>query len=396
MAVEGTLELFKLPEILQLIAQQKKTGILTVQGQQDIIAVTFLNGQIVAADALNQTVEEGLAQILVAERLIAAADFTRAAAEHETAGGRLFDLLVERGYIDRPDLLRGLRLQTSRLLEQLLRWDKGDFKFYSGDEVPFEDGFLPISVEELLYQAAESMPERPSPRPVSPASPAPTSPRPAAAPAPLLPPPPALSSLSSPPSPSQIRPALRVVRREGEPPEAAVRTVHGGEGEPAGPYRQMKVETPAAPGRPVLPRLLAAGLALTLGAVLLTRPEALILPFPWQSRERADLAQDQRASLYLKIDRAAKTYFLLEGHFPANLAQLQKAGLLAKGDLTDPQGHPFRYASAEESYVLQPLQGEKAIPGTEMSEAITGNFFLDPEFLTVPTESTASPLVLLD
>jgi len=385
MAVEGTLDLFKLPEILQLIAQQKKTGILTVQGQQDIIAVTFLNGEVVAADALNQTVEEGLAQVLVGEKLISAADFTRAAAEHETAGGRLLDHLVEHGYISRGDLLRGLRLQTFRLLEQLLRWDKGDFKFYSGDEVPFEDGFHPIAVDELLYQVAEGAgPASPRPVPAPPrrseetVRPKPAEPLPAASPSP--------------------RPALRVVRREGEPPVGAVRSVpgHAAEGEPTGPFRQMKIERPAEPLRPLLPKLLAAGLGLLLAAVLVSRPEALMLPFPWQSRERADLAQDQRASLYLKIDRAAKTYFLLEGHFPAHLGDLEKAGLLAGGDLRDPQGHAFRYVVTEESYLLQPLEGDTPIPGTEMSEAITGNFFLDPEFLTVPTESTAAPLVLLD
>jgi hypothetical protein len=158
----------------------------------------------------------------------------------------------------------------------------------------------------------------------------------------------------------------------------------------------MKVQTPAEQPRPVLPKLLAAGLVLVAAAVLLFRSEALILPFPWQSRERADFAQDQRASLYLKIDRAAKTSFLLEGHFPATLAQLQKEGLLSGGDLSDPQGHPFRYTVTEESYVLEPLQGDVPIPGAETSEAITGNFFLDPEFLAVPTESTAPPLVLLD
>ena len=178
MAVEGTLELFKLPEILQLIAQQKKTGILTIQGAQDIIAVTFQNGRIVAADALNQTLEEGLARVLVAEGLLDRADFARAAAEHDAAGGRLLDLLVDRGYTARSDLLRGLRLQTFRLLEQLLSWQKGEFKFYSGDEVPFEEGFVPISVDELLYQSAEkAVAARPvaAPRPVP-------APRPAAAP----------------------------------------------------------------------------------------------------------------------------------------------------------------------------------------------------------------------
>jgi|SRR6185369_16597998 len=386
MAVEGSLDLQKLPEVLQLIAQQKKTGILTVQGMQDIIAVTFLNGQIVAADALNQTVEEGLAQVLVGERLLTAADFARAAAEHETAGGRLLDLLVERSYIARPDLLRGLRLQTFRLLEQLLRWEKGDFKFYSGDEVPFEDGFHPIAVDELLYPGTG----------------------PGTGPAPLrsVPPAPYREETAEDyprvtPEPS-ARPTLRVVRREGEPP-APVRAVSGAmpgavtaDPEATSPFRQMKVEKPQGAPLAFLPWLAATGLALILGAALLSRPEALILPFPWQSRERADLAQDQRASLYLKIDRAAKTYFLLEGHFPANLTVLQKAGLLAGSDLSDPQGHAFRYTATEESYSLQPLVGDQPIAGTETSEAITGNFLLDPEFLNVPTESTSPPLVLLD
>ncbi|MFY9822671.1 MAG: DUF4388 domain-containing protein, partial [Thermoanaerobaculia bacterium] len=165
MAVEGTLDLFKLPEILQLISQQKKTGILTVQGQQDIVAISFLNGRIVAADALSQTLEEGLAQVLVKEGMISASDLHRAAAEHQSAGGRLIDVLVERRYLERAQLLQALRFQTWKLLEQLLRWSEGDFKFYSGDEVSFEEGFNPISVEELLIHAA---PAGPAPAPVPP------------------------------------------------------------------------------------------------------------------------------------------------------------------------------------------------------------------------------------
>src|SRR4030095_251342 len=105
MAVEGTLDLFKLPEIRRLISQQRKTGILTVQGQQDIVAISFLNGRIVAADALNQTLEEGLSQLLVKEGIAGAPALARAAAEHQTAGARLIDLLVERQYVERAQLL---------------------------------------------------------------------------------------------------------------------------------------------------------------------------------------------------------------------------------------------------------------------------------------------------
>src|SRR6195952_5003035 len=186
MAVEGTLDLFKLPEILQLISQQKKTGILTVQGQQDIVAISFLTGRIVAADALNQPLEEGLSQILLKEGMIGAPDLGRASAEHQSSGGRLIDLLVERRYIERAQLLEALRLQTSRLLEQLLGWSQGDFKFYSGDEVSYEEGLVPISVEELLINMApsDSAAVRPQPAVPVPAPPPAVAPPPVPVPVP--------------------------------------------------------------------------------------------------------------------------------------------------------------------------------------------------------------------
>jgi hypothetical protein len=374
MAVEGTLDLFKLPEILQMVAQQRKTGILTIQGQQDIIAISFLNGQIVAADALNQSVEEGLAQILVGEGLMTANDFARAAAEYHASGLRLLDFLVDRLYVARPELLRALRIQTTRLLEQLLRWDKGEFKFYSGDEVSYEEGFTPIPVDEFLFQSAQRNPGvAAGPRPVPVAL--------QAAPAPPAPAAPAAAAEEA-----AARPGLRVVPRSAP-----------GEAERPGPFRKMKVEAPAAaPARPVVPRLLAAGFALLIVLAVVFRPVAVLLPFPWQERERDALAQDLRSSLYVKIDQAAKTSFLLAGRFPADLESLVEAGLLARADLRDPQGRALRYEPGEESYTLQPFEAGKPVAGTETSEAVTGNFLLDPGILSVPAESAEHPLVLLD
>src|SRR5436305_12037016 len=155
MAVEGTLDLFKLPEILQLISQQKKTGILTVQGQHDIVAISFLSGRIVAADALNQAMEEGLSKVLLSQGLIGPQELARAKADHQQSGERLIEVLVERGHVSRPRLLEALRLQTYRLVEQLLHWQEGDFKFYSGEEVSYEEAFVPIPVEEILLHSVQ-------------------------------------------------------------------------------------------------------------------------------------------------------------------------------------------------------------------------------------------------
>jgi len=397
MAVEGTLDLFKLPEILQLISQQRKTGILTVQGQQDIVAISFLNGRIVAADALNQTLEDGLSQVLHKEGLISAPDLARAAAEHQTAGGRLIDLLVERRYVERSQLLEALRIQTSRLLEQLLRWSQGDFKFYSGDEVSYEEGFEPISIEELLINAAQRMPAEP-PRPAA------AAPRPV--PARVAPAPAAPAAAAAPPrrvAEPAPAPGARPVST-GPWPAAVAKTAAAAPAMPpheddlSGPFRKMKVEP-----RPATPHALGwvgMGLAALLAVLAVTAvlrvPDALLLPFPWQARAREDLARERRSALYLKIDHAAKTWFLLRGSFPDHLEDLVAARLLSASDLEDPQGHPLLYAAREDSYTLEPAEDGKPILGAETSEAITGNFLLDPEFLNIPNDSTAQPLVLLD
>ena len=155
MAIEGTLDLFQLPEILQVIAQQDKTGILTVQGEADIIAISFQDGLVVAADSLNQTLEEALGGVLASQGLVSPADFETVAAEHQSGGGRLIDLLVSRGVVSREELLDAVRQHTYRLVAELLGWRAGEFKFYSGDEVSFEEGLRPLSVEELLFRSVE-------------------------------------------------------------------------------------------------------------------------------------------------------------------------------------------------------------------------------------------------
>ncbi len=157
MALEGTLDVLGLPEILQMISLQNKTGILTVQGDEDIIAVSFLKGTIVAADALNQTVEQGLGQVLASQGLVNPEDFSAVTEEHYTGGQRLIDLLLERGFLKREQLLASLRQQTYVLLLQILQWKEGEFKFYGGDEVSFEEGFSPISVHEVLIRSVDDL-----------------------------------------------------------------------------------------------------------------------------------------------------------------------------------------------------------------------------------------------
>ena len=68
--LEGRIEARRLPEVLLLLARQRGRGILTVQGDQEIIGLSIFEGELVSADALNQSLEEGLGRILTGSGLV--------------------------------------------------------------------------------------------------------------------------------------------------------------------------------------------------------------------------------------------------------------------------------------------------------------------------------------
>ncbi|HEX5760037.1 MAG TPA: hypothetical protein VF121_12670, partial [Thermoanaerobaculia bacterium] len=138
--------------------------------------------------------------------------------------------------------------------------------------------------------------------------------------------------------------------------------------------------------------LAAAALAALLGAALVLAPERVLLPLPWQGAEREALLAAERASLYAKLDRAARTSFLLDGHFPERLEALRERGLLGAADLRDPSGRPLAWEARQDSYAVRPPAARDG--GAQGS--IRGDFQLDPEFLSGRPEGQAQPLVLLD
>jgi len=384
MAIEGTLEEFRLPEILQMVAQQQKTGILTIQGESTIVAVSFLGGRVVAADSLEETVEERLGEVLVADGLLDRDAFAEVSQRQRRGEGRLIDLLVSGDYLSREQILASLRRQTEGLLRQLLEWEQGEFKFYGNDEVSFEEGFQPISVEDLLLSSLPEPDDEPAaafPRAVPDAPPAAGADQAAAGKA----------------MGWQERDVLQV---------DATGALTGGEEilvPPPMPARPVLVKPEAAPARRGAPPaalvpLLAAGLAAAVVAALLLVPGRFLLPLPWQNGERLALLAVQRQAAYQSIDRSAKTFFLLEGRFPDDLSRLVGLSLLAPWELQDPSGVALRYTPLEDSYEVGPAPAEeREVPAETTSlEAITGNFLLDPEFLSSFERGDRAPLVLLD
>ncbi len=448
MSLEGELQSLALPKVLHSLAAQRLSGILTVQGEDDIVAISMLEGTIVAADALNQTVEEGLGEVLQAQDLITAEDFSATVRDHQGGGsGSLGDLLISRGLVTREELLEGLRRQTYSLMLQVLTWQTGEFKFYSGDEVSFEEGFGPISIDELLIRSIDDLggrggiagpvpelesayrrvPQRSDPLVlgrdgdgdgdgiwISPEQEA------------------LMLKASSQTTAATLASELDLNRYQaqfalynllqhdliehvGRPKQGASLELPALASTPSEPLR-AEIFTPPEPdeldSEPVVTETakvkkgsdlvqkwsgpaLGSLLALVLVLALLVKPGSFLLPFPWQDPQRLSLQRQLRQSLYLKVDRAAKTFFLVEVHYPDSLEKLEDRGLISRFELSDQAGHELTYSTDDVSYRIVPLVSGRRDPELATTEAITGDFLLDPQFLRPPA-TDVEPLWLIE
>jgi len=443
MSFEGNLTERDLREVLYALGQHGRTGILTVQGAREIIAISLLAGEVVSADALNESLEDGLGQILAELELVGLEEFAGLAAEHQAGGGRVLDLLVERGHLDRGQLLDALRRHTQRLCRQALSWRQGEFKFYQGDEVAFEVGVTPLPVDELIDGgeacAAEGGETRFPDRAVIFAR--------------------GTTEFIEPKTGERMLDAVELYGGEARQlyalvdggqsiaelaemarlPESRVqyymyRWARDGLVEEVGRRQEVTAsgvfepdsagellvpshreeEAPARAGwrerlsdaaaslglagtalAPWPARLLGLALIGSIVVTLWARPSQLALPFAWQEGLRRDLAKEQRNAAYLRIQRAATAYFLLHGGFPEDASELVELGLLRSADLTLPTGRPLRFAATAVSYVIQELREGEPVAETTLTDTIAGNLLLDPDF-GGDEGSDEPPLVLLD
>lgn len=389
MALEGSLRDRHLGEVMMTLARETRTGILTLQGSDEIIGVAFLKGSIVSADALNQTLEDGLGRVLSEHNLVSTEDFSSLAAEHHAGGGRVLDLLVERGYVERSQLLGAVRLETARLCRDVLAWSEGQFKFYRGDEVSYEEGIEPIEVEELLQEAASEDLGRATPiveshtDPVGEDVSTPVAERVTEAPSSLLVDPTEVDEAVEVTPPAQAvempTPVPTPVPSFDTPRPTDVSRVA---------YRRPERSSSRTEDRWAM-ALMAAVLLGWVGLGALSGAGRVLFPVRGQEELRRGSATVAEVAAAHRMDRGLRTYFLLEGRFPDTLEELVERGLVSRRDLDGPAGRPLRYARSPAGVrrgFEEPLEG-----GWDVS----GDFLLDPEIIAIDDQETP-PLVLLD
>ncbi len=162
MALEGTLRDFSLADIFQLIGIQKKTGILTLKNEGDVVTVSFLNGSVVSADSLKKNLEDRLGNVLVKSGRISEEKLREALRIQKETLQRLGYILVKGGFISHADLKEALRLQITQIVYRLFRWRDGEYHFSQEETVDYDrEHFSPIGAESVLMEGIRMIDEWP-------------------------------------------------------------------------------------------------------------------------------------------------------------------------------------------------------------------------------------------
>lgn len=158
MDLQGNLERFSLAEVFQLLSFSHKTGTLGLQKEEEVAMVYFRSGDIVYAYTPQQKLPLG--EVLKAEGILKEAQLVAALAQKERQPARrIGEIFVQLGSVTQPQMEEAVRRQVEELIYRILRWERGNFKFYENEFPTEEEVLIRISTENLILEGVRRMDE---------------------------------------------------------------------------------------------------------------------------------------------------------------------------------------------------------------------------------------------
>lgn len=160
MALKGTLKDFGIADILQLIGQQTKTGVLTLTQKHERVTVKFKDGNIVGAEASSRNRKHLIGTMLLKADLLTEQQLEFALETQKRTLQRLGDVLTSQGVITAEKFKQMVQLQTNEMLFRLFSWKSGTYEFEAVDVEP-EASITPLRAESVLMEGFRRVDEWP-------------------------------------------------------------------------------------------------------------------------------------------------------------------------------------------------------------------------------------------
>lgn len=162
MALEGTLRDFSFADILQLISLQRKTGVLTLKNEENVVTISFLDGCIVGSSSLNQHPEDRIGLILLKKGELTAAELDAALRKQEETLQRLGRILIDHHVVQAESVRTALQQQILQIIYRVFKWDDGDYHFSQETDVDYDRDLMhPMAADSIIMEGARMTDEWP-------------------------------------------------------------------------------------------------------------------------------------------------------------------------------------------------------------------------------------------
>jgi len=162
MALEGTLRDFSFADILQLISLQRKTGVLTLKNEANVVTISFLDGCLVGASSLNQHTEDRIGLILLKKGEVTRSELEAALRRQEETLQRLGRILIDHHLVSKEVVREALEQQILQIVFRVFRWSDGDYHFSQETDVDYDrDLMRPMAADSIIMEGARMTDEWP-------------------------------------------------------------------------------------------------------------------------------------------------------------------------------------------------------------------------------------------
>jgi len=162
MALEGNVNSFGISEILQLIAVQQKTGMLTLSSAINNAVLFFRSGQLISARDRRRRARDPFKDYLTRYGILGREDLVRISQIGSQSKLDLIDILLSEEFMSEEMLQYHWRKQVQEAVHEVLTWDECNYKFIASDEII--NGIkspADFSVEAILMESMRRIDEFP-------------------------------------------------------------------------------------------------------------------------------------------------------------------------------------------------------------------------------------------
>jgi Domain of unknown function (DUF4388) len=162
MALEGSLKDFDLADILQLIQQQKKTGMLVMKNLEREARVLFENGMVVSSDDSGPGGIHSIGEALLRGGKVSKDKLEQINRSNQIINPNIGIALVETGALAKEELHKFLDRRMKESVLNLFNWKEGQYRFEPGDVTYEREYTTPLNTEFLIIEGMRRLDEWPS------------------------------------------------------------------------------------------------------------------------------------------------------------------------------------------------------------------------------------------